>query len=109
MAKENVYTKEELMKLSTPKIKALELCSEIKTQGLKKEQIVDAMIELQNSTKPEFLAADVNKDGVVDVKDIAAITEAIEEVEEEKSPEEQTETSTRKMNLKKMKQRILMK
>jgi len=80
------YTKEELTKMKLSEIKTLELFSNIKPSGLNKEEIIESMIEFQNSTKPEFAAADVNKDGIVDAKDVAAVAKAMVDVEEIKTP-----------------------
>jgi len=88
MAKENVYTKEELMKLSVPKIKELGLYSKIDSSIKKKEEIVDAMIKFQKENS-DTLAADVNGDGVVDAADVAAVAEAMADNKEEEAPAEE--------------------
>ena len=53
MSKNKIYTKEELMDLTVPNISKIELYSKIDPKGLKKEEIIDAMIKFQEENPIE--------------------------------------------------------
>lgn len=68
-----IYTKEQLTKMTVKAMKALPISADVDFKGLDKAGSVDAVLARQSLVE----SADVNKDGVIDAKDVSAVNDVI--------------------------------